>query len=106
MIARTETVTASNGAAILAAKDTGLALDKQWISVRDKRTRHSHRNEDNTTVSIDEPFSVGNEGAKMMHPGARTQPNGLKVPAKEVINCRCTVAFIPKRDKQGKLIMA
>jgi len=106
MIARTETVTAANGAARLAAKDTGLALNKIWISIRDKRTRHSHRIEDNTVVDIDQPFKVGDDGAQMQEPGARTQPNGLPVPPKEFINCRCTQAFIPKRDKNGRLIYA
>ena len=106
MIARTETVTAANGASVLAAKDTGLALNKIWISVRDNRTRHSHRVEDNTVIDIDQPFTVGLEGAQMMQPGARKQPNGLDVDPKEYINCRCTLGMIPKRGRDGRLVRA
>lgn len=101
-IARTETVTAANGAAVIYAKKSNLVLDKIWIAVKDKRTRHSHRNVDGSIVNYDAPFNVG--GAEMMQPGARTQPNGLPVPAEQIVNCRCTVAFIPKRDSNGRLL--
>lgn len=90
-IARTETVTAANGAAFIHAKESGVAKNKIWLSINDKRTRHSHRNVDDVKLPIDTPFNVG--GSLMMQPGVRKQPNGLDVPAKEVVNCRCTVAF-------------
>lgn len=90
-IARTETVTAANGAAIINAKEHGLPMRKIWLAIDDKRTRHSHRNVDDHTADIDTPFTVG--GVKMMQPGARQQPNGLPVPASEVVNCRCTLGF-------------
>lgn len=105
-IARTETVTAANGAALINAKESGLLMDKIWISVRDKRTRHSHRDEDNTRVSIDQPFKVGKTGALMMMPGVRKQPDGAAVPLDEFINCRCTAGFIAKRDERGRLLRA
>lgn len=101
-IARTETVTAANGAASLYARDSGLELDKTWIAIRDKRTRHTHMDVDTNPIPMDQPFFVG--GSQMMQPGARVQPNGLPVPAKEIVNCRCTVGFIPKRDANGRLI--
>lgn len=90
-IARTETVTAANGAAVILAKESGVPKNKIWLSITDKRTRHSHRNVDDVKVPLDSPFNVG--GSLMMQPGARKQTNGLDVPAKEVVNCRCTVAF-------------
>lgn len=90
-IARTEVVTSANGAAIIQAQETGVPMNKVWLAVNDKRTRHSHRNVDNQTVPLDTPFNVN--GTQMMQPGVRDQPNGLKVPASEVVNCRCTVAF-------------
>lgn len=90
-IARTETVTAANGAAVILAQESGVKKNKIWLSIDDRRTRHSHRNVDNAVVPLDSPFNVG--GALMMQPGARKQTNGLDVPAKETINCRCTVAF-------------
>lgn len=103
-IARTETVTAANGAALINAKESGLAMDKVWISVRDNRTRQSHRMEDNTRVNVDDPFKVGKTGALMMAPGVRKQPDGSPVPLDEFINCRCTVAFIVKRDERGRIV--
>lgn len=101
-IARTETVTAANGAAIINAKESGLQLTKKWLSVSDNRTRPDHRNVNGTTVDIDTPFNVG--GALMQQPGIRTQENGLPTPAKEVVNCRCVLAFTGKRDRNGRLI--
>ncbi len=92
MIARTETVTAANQAAILNAKDTGLPMRKQWLSVRDKRTRRTHIAADNQTVGIDDPFTVGT--TQMMQPGVRKTPEGLPVDPKEVVRCRCVVGFI------------
>lgn len=101
-IARTETVTASNGAAIINAKESGFKMNKVWHAVEDKRTRHSHREVDGITVDIDTAFNVG--GAMMQQPGARTQPNGLDVPAEFVVNCRCVLGFIGKRDANGRLV--
>ena len=101
-IARTETVTAANGASMIYALKSGLKLNKVWIAVKDKRTRDSHKNTDGSVVDYNEPFSVN--GVSMMQPGVRVQPNGLPVPAKEIVNCRCTVAFIPKRDETGRLV--
>jgi SPP1 gp7 family putative phage head morphogenesis protein len=100
-IARTETVTAANSAAYLNAKESGLLMRKEWLAVHDNRTRHSHKEVDGVTVNIDDYFTVG--GAKMLTPGARVQENGLEVPAKETVNCRCTQGFIPVR-RNGKLV--
>lgn len=90
-IARTETVTAANGAAVIQAKESGIDKRKIWLAINDKRTRHSHRVVDDMKVGIDQPFNVN--GSLMQQPGVRKQDNGLPVPAKEVVNCRCTVAF-------------
>lgn len=104
-IARTETVTASNGAAMIYAQTSGNKLNKIWIAVRDKRTRDSHRNIDGRIIPIEDPFILGKYAdLKMMQPGVRKQPNGLSVPASEVVNCRCVVAFMAKRDAQGRII--
>lgn len=90
-IARTETVTAANGAAIINAKETGLPMQKIWIAVRDKRTRHNHVMVDNVTIPLDDAFNVG--GELMEQPGARKTPEGLPVSGANVINCRCTCGF-------------
>jgi hypothetical protein len=101
-IARTETVTAANGAAMLYIKRSPAKWNKVWIAVKDSRTRHNHRDIDNTTIDIDRAFQLPD--AEMMQPGARKQPNNLPVPASEVVNCRCTVAFEAKRDARGRLL--
>lgn len=90
-IARTETVTAANGAALVNAKELGVPMRKIWLAVNDKRTRHSHRNVDDVKIGIDDAFNVN--GTRMMQPGVRKQPSGLDVPASEVVNCRCTLGF-------------
>lgn len=110
-IARTETVTAANGAAMIYAQTSGNVMEKVWISVKDKRTRHNawanHVSIDGTKIDIEEPFLLKSQKLGdifMMQPGVRKQPNGLAVPAAEIVNCRCVVAFNAKRDRQGRII--
>lgn len=93
LIARTETVSAANGAAVINAKETaaktGLVLNKIWIAARDNRTRPDHKEVDGQIVGIDDMFIVG--GFAMSQPGDRR--HGAS--AAEIVNCRCAVAFIP-----------
>lgn len=110
-IARTETVTAANAGAMVYAQNSGNVMEKVWIAVKDKRTRHSHRDINGTRLSVEEAFNMPltpkNQKygpIQMQQPGARQQPNGLPVPAVEVVNCRCTVAFRAKRDSRGNII--
>ena len=112
-IARTETVTAANGAAMITAKRSGAKMTKTWISIQDRRTRHNqwanHYTIDGLTVDYEKPFKLQSQRLGeilMQQPGVRTQDNGLPVPAVEVVNCRCTVAFAAKRDSRGRIIRA
>jgi len=108
-IARTETVTAANGAAMIYAKKSGYQMKKIWLSIQDNRTRHNHKMIDGTTIDYEEPFKLSSNKLGdifMQQPGVRTQPNGLAVPAVEIVNCRCTVAFQAKRDRNGRIIRA
>ena len=91
-IARTETVNAANTAGLINSKESGVPMNKIWLSISDKRTRHSHRNVDDVTIGLDDYFNVG--GATMQNPGARKQQNGLPVPGSQTINCRCTLAYV------------
>lgn len=101
-IARTETTTAANFAAVTASRTSGVVMVKEWISSLDARTRqppHSqfdHYEMNGKRVGLDEEFDVS--GQDMSYPG---DPKGS---AGNVINCRCTVAQIPLRDKNGKLV--
>lgn len=93
LIARTETISAANSAAVINAKEdaakTGLKLNKIWIAARDNRTRHDHREVDRMVVAVDDYFVVG--GFYMSQPGDRTQG----APAGEICNCRCCVGMVP-----------
>lgn len=89
-IARTETISATNGlqnetAVGLSAQ--GIAMQKRWLATFDRRTRETHAEANGQTVAMDQTFSVG--GADLEFPG---DPNG---PAAEVVNCRCSVAYEP-----------
>jgi SPP1 gp7 family putative phage head morphogenesis protein len=86
MIARTETHGAANYGSDEAAKQTGLPLSREWIAAQDERTRPTHAAASGDVVKMDEKFRVGE--SFLMFPG---DPEG---PAEEVINCRCTVAYI------------
>lgn len=87
-IARTEMHTASERGALEAANSTGVPMLKEWASSEDARTRESHFEADGQQRRMDVPFDVG--GWSLMHPG---DPAG---PAHEVINCRCTVLYVPQ----------
>jgi hypothetical protein len=86
-IARTEIVTASSHSRLLAAKETGLELKKEWITTIDGRERDAHRSADGQIVDLDEKYTVG--GEKVRYPSDPTAS------AKNRINCRCADAYIP-----------
>lgn len=116
-IARTEATAAANYAASQAGNISGYVMVKEWISAQDNRTRrypktgkdgqeiqgdlydHYHMN-GKRVLRTDKFRVVSREGLidDMEYPG---DPNGE---AGNVINCRCTVAVIPFRDKNGNLV--
>ena len=101
IIARTETHSAAQYAALRTAQTATRPLDKIWNSVEDARTRdfgegdgevdtHNHRVMDGVRVGPNDPFLVPTKyGAKepLMYPG---DPAGV---AGNVINCRCAMTF-------------
>lgn len=87
-LARTEAHTASSVGMEEAVRSTGLQVDREWLAAEDNRTRESHALADGQIRAVDEPFQVG--GVSMMFPG---DPDG---PAKEVVNCRCTLLYHPR----------
>jgi uncharacterized protein with gpF-like domain len=111
LIARTEVVAAANQAALIQADRYNFVVDKMWISVQDMRTRDgnpvseaNHRAMNGVTVPKDQPFIVS--GELMMAPGDKGGINGRPpVSAGNVCNCRCTVAFVPRRDERGRLVI-
>lgn len=99
VITRTESVRATNLGAMTGAASRGLKLNKRWIAVGDSRTRPDHKYLNGQEIAFEDKFRTP-EGYQLMYPG---DPEG---PAKEVINCRCVLGFIPQRDASGKLIRA
>jgi len=95
-LVRTEATNAANAATMQSAKDIfpGADMQKEWISANDERTRGWHRisNISEPIVDFDKPFIV--MGEELMRPG---DPRGS---AKNVINCRCSVAPFPKENAQ------
>ena len=86
-IVRTESTRIYNEAqydSILHAEEQGVVMTKTWVSSLDDRTRESHEALDGVTIPIDEYCDI--EGDLGLHPGDFSE-------AKNVINCRCTVAY-------------
>jgi hypothetical protein len=107
-IARTETMRASNYAAYIAAQEHPYFVDKIWISTRDAKTRripknyYDHWDMDGQMSKLEEPFVSRDLGGRVImaqFPGDPRTPKGFS------IGCRCTVAFIPRRDDDGNLVM-
>jgi SPP1 gp7 family putative phage head morphogenesis protein len=88
MIARTEVLSAYNGAQALEAAllPEDVVAGKEWVSVRDERVRDAHGEADGQTVAVADPFSV--EAEELLYPG---DPNGSP---DNIINCRCTLAYL------------
>jgi hypothetical protein len=91
-IARTEVISAYNGAAVRSVQELprDVVIAQEWIATRDGRTRDTHASADGQVVLIGQPFSLGSRAAQ--HPG---DPS---LPASETVNCRCTVAFLTPED--------
>lgn len=99
LISRTEVMKAANYGEQAGSDRTGLATRKEWLSVRDNRTRRDHVNVDGSIVPDGNPFNVG--GYLMQRPGAGTSEDGRKVPASEICNCRCCVGRVVLRGEDG-----
>jgi hypothetical protein len=71
-----------------------VAAGQEWISTRDERTRDDHADADGQVVTMGAPFEVGGEA--LLYPGDTGGDGG------NVINCRCTVAFLTPKDMEGR----
>lgn len=102
VIARTEIHAASNYGTHQAAKQTGLELKKEWVSVQDHRTRSfgenggpiaefDHWAMDGQTVSMDDPFKMPRRNGTFV---LCQYPGDPSLPPAGSINCRCQVAHI------------
>ena len=91
-ITRTETtkvMSKARDSAMDHAEKMGLEMQKEWVATLDKRTRDSHSRLDGDTIDRDKKFDNG-----LMYPGDSSGP------AREVVNCRCTmIAVVKDLDK-------
>lgn len=60
---------------------------KQWVDVRDRRERETHREVGGTVIPIGDTFVVGN--SLMLFP----KDTSLGAQMKEIANCRCTIKY-------------
>lgn len=60
---------------------------KEWLSMRDRKVRDTHREVDGTVIPITDPFEVG--GYLMMTP----KDDSLGAPDEEIAGCRCSLRF-------------
>jgi 6-pyruvoyl-tetrahydropterin synthase len=88
-ISRTMSTAAANGGKLEGWKQSEVVKKKRWRSARQKgRTREDHYNADGQEVPLDEPFLLGKNKEKLMHPG---DPNGS---AKQIVHCRCSMQAV------------
>lgn len=105
-IVRTEINRAANVGVMAQADNFEYELQKVWISVKDNRTRGAraddhadHYHLDGQTVDLNGLFTDSRNGHQLAHPG---DPKGE---AEDVINCRCNMTTVPKRNELGRLIL-
>jgi hypothetical protein len=106
-IARTETTGAANYSAMLAGKKTGFVMEKEWISATDARVRrkpddkfdHLEMNGKRVDLNGNFVFNLGQPNTDFL-----AYPVDPKGRAGNTINCRCTIAVLPKKDNNGNLI--
>ena len=93
-LVRTEATAAANFATMESATTIfpKEQMQKEWIASFDDRTRSTHSEADGQIVMANDTFFVG--GSQMMFPGDPSAP------AAEVINCRCSIAYIPIEGAQ------
>lgn len=106
-IIRTESVAAANFATGESAKQMFNEQDlmKEWITAEDGRVRRiprdqaSHRAMNGVTIPAADKFDVPTKDGidRLMFPG---DPNGSP---SNVINCRCTVAYVPKEAAEATM---
>ena len=104
-IVRTEIKRASEVGSKIGSDSFEYEQDKEWIAITDNRVRgrnpedhadHLHMN--GQVVDANAKFTDSRSGAELMFPGDPEAGAG------DTINCRCTTAYVAKRDERGRLI--
>jgi hypothetical protein len=90
VIARHEVGSATSFADQASAEESGVDLIKVWLTANDGGPRHPSFMEGQER-DLDEPFDV--DGSDAMYP---MDPS---LPPEQSLNCRCSVAYVPKRSR-------
>ena len=90
-IAQTEVIGAANSGQIEGYIENGVDR-KMWITARDEKVRSSHLI-DGQTVDVEDDFTL-NSGVQIQYPGDRSGA----APVGEVVNCRCCVSPVVKKE--------
>lgn len=106
MIVRTESLKAMQYGQRVAARNSRWQYVSEWIAAHDNRTRHSHRIVDG--MKVDEgkrfPVPIFRKGVQI-GVDLMLGPGDPQASAGNVINCRCTLVTVAKRDENGRLIL-
>lgn len=105
LIVRTETAKAAYVGRMLGKNDSGFETTKEWISAKDSRVRHSHRDMDGVIIDDVSLYNVPIYRRKtIIGYELMRGPGDPDASAENVCNCRCTEAYAAKRDTNGALI--
>lgn len=100
LIARTESHGASNAGAVSAATETGLQLEREWISVIDSRTREISDGDEFDHVAMNGQTIPNDRDSRFHVPKKTGGTEAMRYPtdpdgsAGNVINCRCVTGFL------------
>lgn len=102
LIGRNEAISVFNAARLADAeqhaRETGVRLDKMWISLHDSKTRHSHMEADRQRVDLDEMFVVGTS--------LLDRPHDPDAPLEETAGCRCWLQILNSAPLTDEAITA
>lgn len=105
MLVRTESLFAMQYGRQKAQQVSRWETESVWIAANDHRTRHSHRDVDGDRVAEGKRFAVPiYKGKVQIGVDMMLGPGDPHASAGNVINCRCSMSIVAKRDGQGKLI--
>jgi hypothetical protein len=105
LIVRTETAKAAYYGRRIGAEDSGFETTKEWVAARDSRTRHAHRDVDAEVIDFNGKYTVPvYKGKAQVGIELMRGPGDPEASAGNVCNCRCTEAYLAKRDSNNRLI--
>lgn len=104
-IVRTEVNRAANVGAKAQESTSEYEQQKEWISVKDNRTRGQKKGDHANHVKLNGVrVDAGDEFVDPINGDRLDIPGDPKASAASTINCRCQAAFVNKRDDKGELV--